>query len=269
MNFIGINTYISILVSIIGANNSFAQGFVKELLVPNGYKRTVQPAASFGAFLRGLPLKAPGSPVLLYDGTTKADQNVHVAVLDLPLGKRDLQQCADAVIRLRAEYLFDQKNYEDLHFNFTSGDVAYYKKYAEGYRAHINGNKVTWTKKAQPSYSNQTFQKYLDLVYTYAGTYSLSKELKPVTNPKELSIGDVFIQGGFPGHAVIVIDMAVHANTGEKIFMLAQSYMPAQEIHILKNYNETQISPWYKISDESELYTPEWTFGWSDLKKFK
>jgi hypothetical protein len=85
----------------------------------------------------------------------------------------------------------------------------------------------------------------------------------------ELSVGDVFIQGGLPGHAVIIVDMAVNKNTGEKLFLLAQSYMPAQEIQILKNPNNSSISPWYTASFTTEIFTPEWTFRETDLKRFR
>ena len=65
------------------------------------------------------------------------------------------------------------------------------------------------------------------MVFSYAGTASLSRELAPV-NYQDMKIGDVFIQGGHPGHAVIVVDIAVHPKTKKKVFLLAQSYMPAQ-----------------------------------------
>ena len=104
-------------------------------------------------------------------------------------------------------------------------------------------------------------------IFNYAGTYSLEKELQQIPI-NDVQIGDVFIQGGFPGHAVVVVDMAEN-ETGEKRFMLAQSYMPAQDIHILKNPTNRKLSPWYSTNFEGNLYTPEWTFEASDLRRFR
>ena len=49
---------------------------------------------------------------------------------------------------------------------------------------------------------------------------------------KDIEIGDVFIQGGSPGHAVIIVDTAVNKKTGERIMMLVQSYMPVSYTHL-------------------------------------
>ena len=106
------------------------------------------------------------------------------------------------------------------------------------------------------------------MVFAYAGSLSLSKEMKKV-NFKEMQIGDVLIQGGSPGHAVIVVDMALKLDTREKLFLLAQSYMPAQEIHILKNPEEPEISPWYRLNQDDQINTPEWRFNKEDLKRFE
>jgi hypothetical protein len=77
-----------------------------------------------------------------------------------------------------------------------------------------------------------------------------------------------FVHGGLPGHAVIVVDVAVNEKTGDKIFMLAQSYMPAQEIHVLRNFS-SEFSPWYVENFEEELETPEWTFDPGELMRFE
>ena len=109
----------------------------------------------------------------------------------------------------------------------------------------------------------KSFRKYLDVVFMYAGTYSLARELNSV-NIDNLKIGDVFIQGGSPGHAVLVVDVVFNVSTSKKRFLLAQSYMPAQDIHVL--YDFTTKSPWFEPGDLIE--TPEWIFYAQDLKRF-
>ena len=85
---------------------------------------------------------------------------------------------------------------------------------------------------------------------------------------KTIQIGDVFILGGFPGHAVLVVDVCENKSTGEKLFLIQQSYMPAQEIHVLKNLNNSEISPWYSVNFSGDLETPEWTFTKEQLMRW-
>lgn len=236
--------------------------------VPTGAKRTAVPENSFAAYLRNFPLKAQGSKVFLYDGSPKHNQQVHAAVLDLDVGSRDLQQCADAVMRLRAEYLFRQGKLDQIHFNFTNGFKCEYVKWREGNRMVVNGNQTRWSKTAQPDHSYASFRRYMDLIFSYAGTLSLAREMVGVP-VSQMQVGDVFIQGGSPGHAVIVMDMAVDPQKKRKYFLLAQSYMPAQSIHILKNLQQPSISPWYVADFGEVLSTPEWTFTSNDLKRFR
>ena len=233
---------------------------------PTDFDRIQTKSNTFANYLQNFKLKPHNAKVHLYNGELKYRQDIHSAVLDIDVGNRDLQQCADATMRLRAEYLYQQKQYDKISFNFTNGFKATYAKWRMGYRISVKGNMVTWIKTTTPSISYTTFKKYLVMVFSYAGTLSLAKEL-PSVPLKNLEIGDLFIQGGSPGHAIIVVDMAVNEQ-GEKMFLLAQSYMPAQEIHILKNPNNANISPWYSMQNLEKLVTPEWTFTKSDIKRF-
>jgi hypothetical protein len=239
-----------------------------EIPPPKGYERVAVEANSFAHWLRHLPLKKGDTPVYLYNGKKKMNQNAHCAVVDIDTGTRDLQQCADAIIRLRAEYLYSRGLYASIHFNFTSGDEASFTQWAAGYRPKVNGNKVHWVKKAGADSSYENLQRYLTTVSVYAGTYSLSKELKPRKDIQEMRIGDVFIEPGFPGHAVIVVDMAENKRYDRKVFLLAQSFMPAQDIHVLKNPDNVGLSPWYDLAFGRTLRTPEWRFKDSDLRYF-
>ncbi len=210
---------------------------------PEGFKRLPNDTTTFSNFLRSLPLKPHGTLVSFFNGKIKSNNNVHDAVVDLPIGKRDLHHCADAVMRLRAEYFFQNKKYDSIHFNFTNGFKADYGNWRKGKRIVVKGNQVSWIQNSLPSDSPKDFWKYLEMVFSYAGTASLEKEMKAVAI-EEMKIGDVFIKGDFPGHAVIVVDLAVDVSTQEKVFLLVQSYMPAQEIQILKNPNNSKLSPW-------------------------
>ncbi|HEY1192600.1 DUF4846 domain-containing protein [Flavobacterium sp.] len=248
-------------------SNPLGNTIQQRFQLPQGFVREEESKTSFDFFLRNLPLKPLGSNVLYFDGTIKPNRNVYDAVVDLPIGKQDLHQCADAVMRLRADYFYSQKQYDKIHFNFTNGFRVDFSKWAAGYRIAVKGNKTSWVKTAKPSDSYETYWKYLETVFMYAGTASLEKELKPI-NVSDIKIGDVFIKGGFPGHAAIVVDMAVNPKNNQKIMLLAQSYMPAQEIQILKNPNNNSLSPWYAVDFGTSLKTPEWTFTISQLKRF-
>lgn len=234
---------------------------------PAGYEREAVAGDSFAAFLRQLPLKPHGAAVRLFDGRNKPNSGVYAAVVDLAIGRRDLHQCADAIIRLRADYLFSRQRYDDIRFRFTSGFPAEYSRWRRGERIEVRGSHARWVRASRPSDSPRDYWLFLETVFSYAGTASLARELAaaPGDDPR---IGDVFIQPGHPGHAVIVVDSARSRADGRSVFLLAQSYMPAQEIQVLLNPNDTRLSPWYASDFRDTLVTPEWTFKRADLKRF-
>ncbi|MEC5395328.1 DUF4846 domain-containing protein [Bergeyella sp. RCAD1439] len=230
---------------------------------PNGFQRKPVKENSFANYLRNLPLKPAGTKVKYYNGDIKY-KNVYDAVVDMEISNRDLQQCADAIMRLRGEYLYSIKAYDQISFTLTNGFKMDYTEWTKGNRVIINGNKTVWSKTAESSNTYKDFRDYMEFVFTYAGTLSLSKSLHS-KNIKDMAIGDVFILGGSPGHAVIIVDVAENKK-GEKVFLLAQSYMPAQEIQILKNNSDDKLSPWYSSNIVGKLYTPEWAFDVGQLK---
>jgi len=236
--------------------------------LPAGYERIKVPSGSFAEWLRNLPLKKKGFPVYLYDCREKPNQQAHWQVVDIDVGDKDLQQCADAIMRLRAEYFYAGGYYDSISFDFTSGDAMPFRKWMEGIRPEVDGDIVRWIRTDDVDSSYTNFRNYLDIVFTYAGSYSLNKQLKPKENICNIEIGDIFIEGGFPGHAVIVVDVAVDKSSGKRKFLLAQSYMPAQDIHILKCPYKIPSSPWYNCDIGERLITPEWIFDKDDLKRF-
>ena len=232
---------------------------------PHGFQRIAVEPGSFGAWLRGLPMKKAGSPVRLYMGAIKPRQDVHVAVIDIDVGRRDLQQCADAIMRLRAEWLFAARRAHAIAFDYTGGGRVPFARWARGERPSETGKR--WSKRGSADASYNSLRKYLTQVFIYAGSYSLARELEPVRS-STVEIGDVFIKGGFPGHAVLVVDVVQRPSTGERRFLLVQSYMPAQDIHVLKNPASSDGSPWYDARFGWPLATPEWTFPMGSHKRW-
>ncbi|MDR0306347.1 MAG: DUF4846 domain-containing protein [Chitinispirillales bacterium] len=230
---------------------------------PEGFQRKSVDGNSFASYLRNLPLKPAGTKAKYFNGDIKYD-DVYDAVVDMDISNRDLQQCADAIMRLRGEYFYSIKAYGQISFTLTNGFEMDYTEWMKGSRVIVNGNKTVWRKTAEPSNTYKDFRNYMEFVFIYAGTISLSKSLKS-KDIKNIAIGDVFILGGSPGHAVIVVDVAENKNE-EKVFLLAQSYMPAQETQILKNDNDDKLSPWYSANIVEYLYTPQWTFDVGQLK---
>ena len=228
---------------------------------PSGYVRVPAAQGSYGDHLRSLPLKPPGSPITLYNGE-QLDAS-HVAVVDLPIGDEDLHQCADAIIRLRAEYLWQKGDYDQIHFNFTNGMQVDYSEWRKGKRMKVTGNKTSWYPTDLPSTSKESFWEYLELIFMYAGTASLEKELNK-KSLAQMQIGDILIHGGHPGHAILIVDMAEHPETGEQVVLAAQSYMPAQEIHLISPGDD--MAPWFQVTEEEII--PSWGFGEKNLYGF-
>ena len=211
---------------------------------PAGFQQVTASPGSFGTWLQALPLKPAGTPARTYKGDIARTDRYTAAIVDISVGTQDLQQCADAVMRLRGEYLYQQKNYKAISFNFTSGFKCDFVHYADGYR-YSNEH---WVLKAKKDYSYPNFLRYMNLVFSYAGTLSLEKELKKVNDPNELKTGDVFIRGGSPGHCFIVLNVAEDAHHHKK-FLLAQSFMPAQNIQVLQENSD----PWFSLDKKSSI----------------
>jgi Domain of unknown function (4846) len=209
---------------------------IEEIALPAGFERIEAIPHSFEEWLRRLPLKKDKT-VYLYNGQIKPNQSAQFAVVDISGSKTDLQQCADVVMRLRAEYLFTERKFDSIRF------MDYNKKW------------YNWTGKD----NRQLFDSYMQQVFGWCGSASLEKQMQPVRDFAAIKAGDVLIRGGFPGHAMIVADLAIN-NKGEKIFLLVQGYQPAQDVHVVVNPSDKALSPWYNITEMNEIITPEWKF---------
>lgn len=226
---------------------------INAIPLPEGYKRITVPESSFAQWLRNIQLRKKNT-VYLYDGNPKANQNLHYAVLDLSTGNKDLQQCADAIMRLRAEYYFSRKEYAKIDFKSANSDYNFQK--------FLNNADVA------ENNLHAALLGFMEKVFINCGTYTVDAMTTQIAI-KEIQPGDVFVKAGAPGHAMIIMDAAVHEISGKKIYLLAQGFMPAQDMHIVINPNDDKLSPWYEVNETGEIITPGYMFGVNNCKRFK
>ena len=224
---------------------------------------TPQAKGTWAYFLQHLPTAS--GPVLDYRGQPISNQSKHAALIKYDIGTKDLQQCADALMRLRAEYLYGQQRYREIGFHFTTGGYYTFSDYCRGIRPAQKGGGIMLAATAAPSTpTHNALRKYLDHVYAYANTVSLCQELKPTYT---FEIGTVIIYPGYPGHCCIIVNEGT-TRQGEKVYQLAEGYMPAQSIYILANPYQPQLSPWYTLK-KGIIKTSSCEFRSYQLRKFE
>ena len=224
---------------------------IGDIPTPWGYDRVSGDDATYGWYLRSLPLKKKGAKVQLFTGGEARFQSLCYAVVDMPL-LSNAEQCADVCMRLRAEYLFCTGQYSRIHFKNVNGKTM-----------HYGGGS-----------SRKAFERYLRNVYGVASTFSLSRELEQ-RRLKDLQPGDVFVYAAADrpgnqkyGHAVMVVDVAQDKH-GRKAFLLAEGNTPARNIHVLRNFENPFRSPWFMLNEDAEnLLLAVFHFKASELRHF-
>ncbi len=223
---------------------------IREAFPPPAGSTRVE-APPFGAWLQQQLLEDAAAPVLTYDGRVVRHNG---RVVQLPLVKGDLQQCADAILRLRAEWL--RETGQPVVLYATSGDPIPWSRFQGGERPYVSGRHLAWSSGKGPS----TWDHYLSRSFNWAGTISLkAHETRAVTTPLP---GDILIEAGSPGHAVVLLDVAREPD-GTTWILVGESYMPAQDFHV-------EIGPnagWWPL-DEAGLPLPHWPLEREGLRRW-
>ena len=235
---------------------------------PKGYTWMVEEKGSFSEFLVNFPLHPPNFPIRDFKEIPIAKQYNHAAILKIDVGDKDLQQCADAWMRMYAEYLWMNSRFDEIKFEFTSGQLFAWNDYKKGMRTKEAKNRVTFYKTTTVDDSYESFREYLNIIFRYAGTISLDRESVPIMQNNKIKPGDFLITPGSPGHSVFIVGVAKN-NAGKRLYLLAESFMPAQDVHLLRNTANSSISPWYELDVKSaQTATAKYIFKPTSIKRF-
>ncbi len=234
---------------------------------PAGATRVALDPGSFGAWLRRLPLFPSGTAVVSFSGQTilpPAHENL-AAVVAIDVSPSDLQQCADSIIRLHAEWAWSIGR-RDQSYRSAAGPSMPWERWRTGARMKASGQSLEWVggTDERPISRHGDFRQYLDAVFMFANTGSLARDGLPVA-AADAQPGDFFVKAGAPGHAVLILDMA-RAPDGHRHALLGQGFMPAQSFHVLR---PSVSSAWYDLDADPEgVTTPFWPrFAWKTLRR--
>jgi Domain of unknown function (4846) len=234
---------------------------------PPGYKRVKVPPGSFSEWLRTLPMAPEGTPAKSFDGkeTLAADDDYLAGVVAIDTGNPDLQQSSDVIIRLHAEYLWSRGEKNKISYLSATKLNMPLSRWEKGQRLIPSGPNVFWVIKGKPAeVDHPEFRKYLDAVFNWANSTSLSPRSTPVTEPKDLVAGDFFLQSGEPNHVAVVLDVA-DKPSGERVALLGQARNPAESVHVVRPGKAT---PWFSVRPPVPVLTPHSkALAWSDLRR--
>jgi hypothetical protein len=240
---------------------------IESIQPPAGFTRLVAAPQSFARWLRQLPLKPTPSPVLDFRGRIhkKSSDTTIAAVVDLDILGKSMQQCMDIIIRLRAEYLWNQRAFKQISFPLPGGYPLNWFDWQQGYRPQFQGIQMTLHKKEQPDSSRKCFEKYLCTLFATSHTQQFYHAYSQI-EPTEIKAGDFIVKKGNKGHAVLIIDLAVHAN-GILAALIGQGDTPACEFHLLNYQNN---NPWFPLDfTKNILPLPiRRKMSWDGLRRF-
>jgi len=231
---------------------------------PAGFSRVPVAEGSWGEWLRNLPLRPAGTPVRGRDGgvIVPSDSPHLAAVVDMDV--RSNQECADTILRLRAEYLWSSGEQDAISVPLTTGGSLSWADWRSGVRPSLVDERLQLRRTARPSASRASFEGYLDAVFTWCGTYNLAAAGTRV-RLADVQTGDYVVHAGSPGHAVLIADLARNG-AGQRAALFLQGYMPAQSAHILAS---SRAEPWFRLDPSRPLDTPFWgEFAWAELRRF-
>lgn len=235
---------------------------------PPGYRRVGVVEGSFSAWIRRLPLAAPGTPILDYKGKpVRAEDDYTAAVVAIDVGKTDLQNGADFLIRLHAEWGWS-RGVEEHAYRAVTDLKLDSKRWFQGLEPKPVGAMVGWVpSKPQRPRTHKVFREYLDAVFLWANNNSLLKDSEPVA-AADVRPGDFFVREGKEGDALLVLDVA-EAGAGptlRRVALLGQVSTTMASSPVVLQLGKG--SPWFSLRAEANIVTAfAPPYEWSMLRR--
>jgi len=231
------------------------------------FKRTESVPGTFAQWLRNLPIKPSGSPVLDYRGLIykSADDTTVAAVVDWDIRGKRMEQCMDILVRLYAEFLWSNNRKRELIFPLPGGYHLKWLDWQIGMRPFFKGVKVTMKKTAGEDSSRNNFESYLWTIFAESHTQQFYHGFKSI-DPRDLQIGDFIVKKGTKSHAVMIVDL-IRNDSGEMMALIGHGDTPACQFYLL-NYRKN--NPWFPIDfKEAKLPLPiRRVMTWDGLRRF-
>jgi hypothetical protein len=233
-----------------------------------GYSVFTDEPDSWSEWLRLLPLAAPGTPVRNYRGeiVVPGDDEHLAAVVAIDIGNRDIQQSADVILRLHAEWRWYIDDLRMLYLSDTKVELPL-QKWVAGERLIEGEGQPSWIRQAAPTpkLEHAEFREYLDSVFTWSDGRALLAESVPLA-PEVLEPGAFFLHEGHPAEVLVVLDVAT-SPAGKRAMLLAQALNPAENIHVIR---PSRDSLWFPVRTDQPVRVPRAKpYAWKELRRMK
>jgi hypothetical protein len=217
---------------------------ISSIPVPNGYTRVNYERSSFSNYVQHLPLKSENR-IFSHQNKDLTHWYESLGVIDKPLlFKDDLEQCADFTMRLWADYHKESGKLSTLFLFNYSGSKVYFKD------------------------SHLSYEKFLRKAFASSNSHSMKVGAKKISSA-ELVPGDLFVQNetGGIGHVSMILD---HAKSPSKpdLYLIAFSFMPAQEMHIEKAPANLGRQFWFEYQGFLNHLAEKYPYGKPVLRRF-
>jgi hypothetical protein len=234
----------------------------------SGFRGFPAELGSFAEWLRLLPLAAPATPVRNHRGdiVVPGDDEHLAAVVAIDVGTEDVQQSADVILRLHAEWRWFRSDFRMLYLSDNELELPLQPR-QNGEHLVDAADQSRESPDAAPQSKREyaDFRRYLDRVFARSDAPALLAESVALP-PQDLEPGAFFLNDRHPAEVLVVLDVAT-SPTGQRRMLLAQALNPAQDLAVIRPNRDTA---WFAVHTDQPVRVPRaHPFAWKDLRRMK